>query len=59
MSTPKCIRKEAVSEEAADLCWATLEEACEKLEPRRKEIMVNVDNFITKNYKKLSPLKHT
>lgn len=54
ISTPNCIRKEAVSEEAADAIWVSYSTACSKIEPRRQSILKSVLHNITV-HKNLSP----
>lgn len=56
MTTPQCIRKEAVSEEAADARWMTFPEACLKLAPRRQAILKKIMHLIETKYIELSPL---
>ena len=49
MSTPNCIRKDTISEEASEIMWVPYPEACKYLNPRRqlilRETLRSVQNF--------------
>ena len=50
IDTPQCIRKSAVSEEAADVRWLKYEEARLKLNPKRQQILKKVMEILTRKY---------
>jgi ADP-ribose pyrophosphatase YjhB (NUDIX family) len=56
ISTPQCIRQEAISEEAADARWLGCSEACLKLAPRRQTMLKKIVHLIKTKYNELSPL---
>lgn len=56
IDTPQCIRKKAVSEEAADARWMTYSEACLRLAPRRQIILKKILHLINTKYAEMSPL---
>ncbi len=56
ISTPNCIRQDAVSDEAEDARWATYEEACLKLGARRQGILKKVLLLIKTSYDKYTLL---
>lgn len=55
INTPGCIRDIALSEESEDALWLSLDEACSKLNTRRKNILKAVDLLVLNKYDKLSP----
>ena len=46
-STPYCIRKDCVSEEAADVKWVTIEEACTVLNDKRINMLKRIISLIS------------
>lgn len=50
IATPQCIRQSAVSEEAADVRWLRYEEACLKLNPKRRQILKKVMEILSRKY---------
>jgi len=48
IQTPQCIRDITVSEEASEVKWVSVPEACLKLEPRRQIILKGVVHLIDK-----------
>lgn len=57
INTPLGIRKTTISDEVGDLKWMTFAEACEKLEPRKQNILKNVYHLIKTKYNVYSPFK--
>lgn len=59
VSTPGCIRPDAVSDEAEDARWVTYGEACLKLCARRQELLKRVFRLIETSYDKYSLFSNT
>ncbi|GAG48986.1 unnamed protein product, partial [marine sediment metagenome] len=47
IGTPHCIRDETVSEEASNVCWFSLEDACSLLNPQRQGFLKDADSIIS------------
>jgi NUDIX domain len=56
IETPKCIRKFAVSEEASQVIWTTINESVGKLDHKRIDLLKIIENIIINNYKEKSPI---
>jgi 8-oxo-dGTP pyrophosphatase MutT (NUDIX family) len=56
IETPQCIRTHAVSEEAAEVGWFDIDDACKRLVPRRQAILKKIDQMIRTQYTDYSPL---
>ena len=58
ISTPHCIRKDTISDEARAIVWVPYTEACKYINPRRqlilREALRSVQKFYMSNYKNIS-----
>jgi len=57
--TPKCIRQDAVSEEASDAQWFSLEDACDRVNGKRQAILRKIATLIETSHQSMSPFVTT